>query len=121
MAWTKCTGGIGITPFIARLKQLTLQTDGREIDLFYCTAVVDEAVFSRLRLDAEHAHVRLHILVDGRDARLTAQAITASVIKWRDADVWFCGPAGFGKSLSRDLNALGLKSGDFHHELFNLR
>ena len=115
------SGGIGITPFIARMKQLALQTDGKLIDLFHSSAEIDEAVFSQLRLDAEKAHLHLHLLVDGRDSRLTAQGMAHATPQWRDADVWFCGPAGFGQSLWRDLHAMGLARGDFHQELFNLR
>lgn len=40
---------------------------------------------------------------------------------WRDADVWFCGPAGFGQALKRDLIALGLPGARFHQELFEMR
>jgi len=47
--------------------------------------------------------------------------LRAAVPDWRLADVWFCGPAGFGQALRRDLLALGLPAGDFHQEPFELR
>jgi predicted ferric reductase len=114
-------GGIGITPFIARMQQLALQPDGKVIDLFHTTATGDEAAFTRLRADAAAAGVRLHLLVDAVDGRLSAERICAAVPDWRSADVWFCGPAGFGHALRRDLLAKGLNGADFHQELFNLR
>jgi predicted ferric reductase len=40
---------------------------------------------------------------------------------WKNADVWFCGPASFGQSLRDDLIARGLSPQDFHQELFNMR
>ena len=114
-------GGIGITPFIARLQQLALQPDGKTIDLFHATATVDEAAFARLRAAAGAARVTLHLMVDAADGRLTAERLCAAVPEWRLADVWFCGPLSFGRDLRRDLLARGLPARDFHQELFNLR
>jgi predicted ferric reductase len=113
--------GIGITPFIARLQQLAPQPDGKTIDLFHPTAQVDEVAFARLRAAAAAAHVQLHLMVDAVDGRLTAARLCAAVPEWRQADVWFCGPAAFGQTLRRDLLALGLQPRDFHQELFELR
>lgn len=114
-------GGIGITPFIARLQQLALRPDGKTIDLFHTTATEDEAAFARLRSAADAAGVRLHLMVDAVDGRLSAERLRAAVPEWRSADVWFCGPAAFGQALRRDLLAQGLSARDFHQELFNLR
>ncbi len=114
-------GGIGITPFIARLQQLARQPDGKTIDLFHTTADVDEAAFARLREAARAAHVRLHLMVDAVDGRLDAERLCRAVPDWREADFWFCGPAAFGSELRRDLLARGLGRRHFHQELFNLR
>ena len=114
-------GGIGITPFISRLKTLARQGDGRAIDLFHTTAVYDAEAISLLERDAQAANVRLHVLWDERDGWLDAERIRQTVPDWRDADVWFCGPAGFGQALKRDLTALGLPGARFHQELFEMR
>ncbi len=114
-------GGIGITPFIARLQQLALHLDGKTIDLFHTTTTGDAAAFARLRAAAIAARVRLHLMVDAVDGRLTAERLCAAVPDWESADIWFCGPAGFGNSLRHDLLAKGLAARDFHQELFNLR
>lgn len=114
-------GGIGITPFISRLKTLARQGDGRAIDLFHTTAVYDPEAISLLERDAQAANIRLHVLWDERDGWLDAERIRQTVPDWRDADVWFCGPAGFGQALKRDLTALGLPGARFHQELFEMR
>jgi predicted ferric reductase len=114
-------GGIGITPFVARLQQLALQPDGRPVDLFYATAHADEAAFTLLREAAEAACVRLHLNVDALHGRLTTERLRAAVPDWLSADVWFCGPAGFGRLLRSDLQAAGLSGADFHQELFEMR
>ena len=74
-----------------------------------------------LGVAAEDAGVTLHILVDDRDGLLTGERVRELVPEWNSASVWFCGPAGFGQALRRDLTSHGLKSGDFHQELFNMR
>ncbi len=114
-------GGIGITPFISRLKALTETPDGKAIDLFHTTAVYDPEAIGLLERDAQAANVRLHVLWDERDGRLDAKRICQTVPDWRDADVWFCGPAGFGQALKQDLTARGLPEARFHQELFALR
>lgn len=114
-------GGIGITPFIARLRALAQQRDGKTIDLIHTTAVYDERTMAQLQQEADAAGVRLHLLWDQRDGRLDAQRLTQLVPQWREAELWFCGPAGFGQALRRDLGALGLPAQRFHQELFEMR
>ena len=71
--------------------------------------------------DADAAGVRLHVLLSQRDGRLNAQRLTEAVPQWREAEVWFCGPAAFGRQLRQDLEAMGLPPGRFHQELFEMR
>lgn len=113
--------GIGITPFIARMQQLARQPDGKRIDLFHPTADLDPEALALLQRDADAAGVTLHVLWTPRDGRLDAQRLAAQVPDWREADVWFCGPAEFGQTLRRDLVARGLPGRRFHQELFAMR
>ena len=113
--------GIGITPFIARMKALAAASDGKTIDLFHPTAVYDEHAIGLMTRDAEAAGVRLHVLWSQRDGLLNATRLTGQVPDWQDADIWFCGPAPFGQSLKKDLIAMGLPQGRFHQELFQMR
>jgi predicted ferric reductase len=114
-------GGIGITPFIARLQALALRPDGKSIDLFYCTSEPDEGFIDKVRRHAERANVRLHVLVSARDGRLNAERLCQTVPQWPTADIWFCGPAGFGQALREGLKARGLDTEHFHQELFEMR
>jgi len=112
-------GGIGITPFIAGTNP---DRPRPAIDLFHTTADYDEKAIDKLRADAEAAGIRLHVLVDARDGLLTGERIRATVPEWRDASIWFCGPAGFGKALRNDFAAQGLPVAErFHQELFAMR
>lgn len=121
--------GIGITPFIARMKELSMRresiparTRAQSVDLFHSTADLDEEAIARLTQDAQAAGIRLHVLHDPRDGLLTGDRIRAAVPEWPEASIWFCGPSGFGTALRRDFAAHGLKSGDrFHQEIFAMR
>lgn len=114
--------GIGITPFIARLKELALHPDRRHrIDLFHATADFSQKAIDQLSADAQAAGVQLHVLVDSKHGRLNGERIRESIPDWAHASVWFCGPPAFGEAVRNDLVAHGLDRGDFHQELFQMR
>jgi predicted ferric reductase len=116
-------GGIGITPFIGAM-QARAQQKGRTdkaIHLFHTTAELDETALDRLRSDAEAAGVRLYLMIDARDGRLTGDQIRAAVPNWRGASIWFCGPEGFGHAIRKDMAAHGVPVTRFHQELFQMR
>jgi predicted ferric reductase len=121
--------GIGITPFIARMKQLARErrvdpaaSRPQAVDLFHCTTDYDEAAIAKLGTDAEAAQVRIHVFHDARDGLLTGDHIRATVPDWREASIWFCGPAGFGAALRKDFARHGLPvASRFHQELFAMR
>lgn len=113
--------GIGITPFIARLKELAKIPGDKPIDLFHATADYDQSAMDKLTADAEAAGVKLHVLVSGRDGRLDCNRICRAVPEWQSASVWFCGPSGFGSSLRKDFLAQGLSAKHYHQELFQMR
>lgn len=114
-------GGIGITPFIARMRSLAIEPDGRPVDLFYCMAAPDDTFVGRLQKDAEAVNVNLHVILTPRDGYLDVEQISAAVPEWSDADFWFCGPAAFGQTLRKGFVEKGLSADDFHQELFDMR
>lgn len=113
--------GIGITPFIARMKFLAMQPGWKHIDLFHTTRDFEQAAIDKLVKDAEAAKVALHLHVSGRDPRLSAEFLRETLPNWRESSLWFCGPSSFGKMLREDLLANGLAAEDFHQELFEMR
>jgi predicted ferric reductase len=114
-------GGIGITPFVARLEQLVAHNPGKPIDLFYATALPYQLAIHQLSRLAREARVTLHVMVGATRGRLTAQHICEVVPEWPSSDLWFCGPAGFGQTLHKDFSARGLPRKRFHQELFDMR
>jgi predicted ferric reductase len=114
-------GGIGITPFIARMQALAKQGNGKPVDLFWSVRVVEDEALRRVQADADKANVRLHVIRDGQNAPLTAPHIASLVPSWGQGDVWFCGPAGFGAALRQGFCSVGLGAEHFHQELFQMR
>ncbi|MDR2881852.1 MAG: ferric reductase-like transmembrane domain-containing protein [Azoarcus sp.] len=115
-------GGIGITPFLARMEEFAHCDPSKgAVDLFYSARNPDEAFVERLEQLARAAGVTLHVIADGRDRRLDAETLCAKVPQWKDASLWFCGPSGFGRSLCQGLVSRGFETKHFHQELFEMR
>ena len=91
------------------------------IDLFHCVMATTPEQDARLAHDSSAAQVQLHMLVEPRDGRLNAQRLMQAVPDWRERDVWFCGPAAFGRVLRDGLVKLGFPAERFHQELFEMR
>src|SRR3546814_19138419 len=79
----------------------------RQIHLFHTTIEPDQEVFERRARDARLAQVRLHIMVDARDALRTRERLRSAVPEWRNAGIWFCGAAGFGDATTSALAGHG--------------
>lgn len=114
-------GGVGVTPFLSRLKGLIALGHKAPIDLFYATNAPDPGFIAEVRRLADAADVRLHVLVDAKDGRLTLDRLEAAVPDWKQADIWFCGPLTFGRALRVPMIAQGLSAVQFHQELFEMR
>ena len=114
-------GGIGITPYIARMKQLALKPGTQHIDLFHSVKELEPEALELLSADADAANVNLHVMIGNKDGRLNGEQLRDLVPDWNSASVWFCGPTAFGKSLRADFVEHGMVTSDFHQELFEMR
>lgn len=114
-------GGVGITPFIARLEHLADRGSVGSIDLYYSTAMPNREFVGRLRDEAERAGVRFHLIESPPGPPLTMDRIDADVPEWRERAFWFCGPAGFADAIRKAVVERGLSPARFHQELFEMR
>ncbi len=114
-------GGVGVTPFIARMQHLGQNPDGRPVDFFLSVPTPYPVGDELLRRDAEAAGVNLHLHYSDSAGFLTAEHIRQAVPQLAEADIWFCGPAGLGTSLKEGLEKLGISTERFHQELFEMR
>lgn len=118
---TWISGGIGVTPFVARMKEMATVPGKQTIDLFHSDVHDDSPAYELLRQDAKRGNVNLHLIVTRKDGRLTGEKIRSLVPDWKEASIWFCGPSRFAAAIKLDLMRHGLNSADFHHELFEMR
>lgn len=114
-------GGVGLTPFIARLKALIGRGHTAPIDFFYATSAPDADFIFDVRKLADEAGVQFHLFADKKDGRLSLERLAAAVPEWKLADIWFCGPLPFGRALRIPMITQGLPSAQFHQELFEMR
>lgn len=112
-------GGIGITPFLAKLEERAGNPPPvADTDFFYCTR---SAIGFPDQL-AERCHaagVRLHHRQTDSDGPLDPAEVGACLQP--GSSVWFCGPAAWGQALARSLTGQGLPAEAFHRELFEFR
>ncbi len=118
-------GGIGITPFMARMQEMAQHADSaapsQQIDLFYCTSSASPALLDELGQLAQAARVRLHVFIKQRNGRLQGAHVRQLVADWQQASLWFCGPDALGQALLADFTAQGWPASRFHQELFAMR
>ena len=114
-------GGVGITPFIARLEALAGEESVAPVDLIYSTAAPDDGFIAHVSALAAKTGVRLHLLVTPRDGLLTLERLEQLIPQWLTADVWFCGPSAFGTAMREAMTKRGFPTARFHQELFEMR
>lgn len=114
-------GGVGITPFIARMEALAISGEQGRVDLVYSTDTLDDGFLAEVRNAADAAGVRLYLVDTQRDGFVDLPKLAAWAPQWRKADVWFCGPVTFGDAIYKAMHAGGLPAHRFHRELFEMR
>lgn len=115
-------GGIGLTPFVARLEHRAADTAEHEpVDLFYSTRRVSADILARLSAIADGGAVRLHVIDTEQEAPLNAAQVMEMIPDWKASSIWFCGPLKFGDALEKSFASMGLPKGQFHCEAFDFR
>lgn len=111
-------GGIGITPFLARLDERLRLGTTTATDLFYCTRKAS-GFPENLAERCAAAGVRLHRRLTDRDGQLDPEEVRNCLTP--GSTIWFCGPSAWGAALNRMLTAGGLPASAFHREIFEFR
>lgn len=116
-------GGIGITPFLARLEYLANRGGSAQpIDLWYATRSDNARLFpDRLDELCQRSGVTCRHLDSTRKEYLTAAMLYQQEGDLTEASIWFCGPTNFADCLLRDLPAHGFDLRHFHYERFTMR
>jgi predicted ferric reductase len=114
-------GGVGLTPFLARLQSLLTAQGTASIHFYLCVRDDQTEVVESIKSLCQQTGVQLTMVVSGKDQPMTGAQIRRDLANWKDCHVWFCGPTGLGQSVRRDLVQRGLPAKQFHQELFEMR
>jgi predicted ferric reductase len=116
-------GGIGITPFLARLDELSKipHLSPGEITLFYTAKAADPIILSGIHERADIAGIKLHLFIGAGHERLSLESIQSYCPHWLRTSIWFCGPQAFAKGIGKELKKQGFPQQHFHQELYQFR
>lgn len=113
--------GIGVTPFISRLEELSSYgKNDKTIDFFYSFRG-DCPLKDDIEKLCEKAGVRFHLRDTSKNGRLSFDDIKNSVINIDGASFWFCGPESFGRNIGRFLKENNIKISRLHFDSFDMR
>ena len=120
-------GGIGITPCLSIIKNLTEQADARPVHLFYSNQTEADIVFAKelQTAQATHANLQLHHFITRAEpanaAHTPGRMQAADIVKTVDDDAatyFICGSMNFTKDLWQDLRAANVASHQLYTEGF---
>ncbi|MBE9463545.1 ferric reductase-like transmembrane domain-containing protein [Dyadobacter subterraneus] len=116
-------GGIGITPFLAKLEQLASQKESLQtVDFWYSTRTDKQTMFPDSLKDlCKQSGVRFYHLNSGKKEYLTAQMLHEVVGSFAQVSIWFCGPEDFANCILKGLAAYDFDQREFHYDNFSMR
>lgn len=113
-------GGIGITPFLAKLNALAENKANISIDLIY-SKIGDTPFDVMLKNMCEKAGVTLHMLDTQKEGLLTYNKMKEIAPNITSSSIWFCGPIGFRQAVFKGLKEDNIDLNLFHFDNFSFR
>ncbi|MEH6596568.1 MAG: ferric reductase-like transmembrane domain-containing protein [Colwellia polaris] len=117
-------GGIGVTPFLARLEELKNKSEQSPLaQLHYSSSDSATDPFVKRLQEAciDLPLIQLHIHDSSEGKKLTTDQLLTHYSKKAMMEVWFCGPTGWARILENELREKLQGSLLFHREAFELR
>mgnify|MGYP000203332729 CR=1 FL=1 len=124
-------GGIGITPLISMLLDLTARKLHRQLVFIHCCINSDVQAFKNTLLELEKNNSNLSVYFrysqpDAQDLKagnncsegLISADFIRDVVKLIDAEYYFCGPGGFMKNIYSELTSNDVPKSQLHFEFF---
>lgn len=113
-------GGIGITPFIARLEYLAAEDKKVDnVDFFYSSR--GENPFKEIEELSQKTGVRFHYIDTSKDGRLSFDKIKDAIKDITNVTLWYCGPEKFGEEIQESAKNNGISSKQIHYDSFDMR
>ncbi len=115
-------GGIGVTPFMARLEHLARHTTPQPVDFWYATRNDKHASFPlQLEQWCTTRGVTLYHSNSSRREYVTVELIRETIGNLNNTSIWFCGPEEFAACIMNDLKSAGFNMQHFHYDSFSMR
>ena len=114
-------GGIGITPLFTMLQQAVEQGKSTPLTFINCSRDETHQVFNDQLAQLETLVSVKRVLEAGETGDFTGRLNEEILSQWlanTSADVYFCGPIPFMKSLKTMLNNIGFADEQLHYEAF---
>lgn len=113
-------GGIGITPFIARLEYLA--AEGKKVDNvdFYYSSR-GENPFKEIEELSQKTGVRFHYKNTQKEGRLSFDHMKEAIKDMSNVTLWYCGPEKFGEAIQESAKSNGISSKQIHYDSFDMR
>jgi len=124
-------GGVGITPVMSMLRTLADRNDERKLSLIYANKDWEQITFRdeleqlKIKLNLNIVHVLEKAPVDwpGEKGFINQAILLKSLPDFKQRnrmEIFICGPAPMMNAVEKTLDNLGVWSGDFHSERFDL-
>ncbi|WP_338873356.1 ferric reductase-like transmembrane domain-containing protein [Spirosoma sp. SC4-14] len=116
-------GGIGITPFMARLDYLASQGGSQQPIHFWYSTRSDKSTLFPESLEAlcQQNGIHFYHLNSTQKEYLTAEILRQTVGNLNQTSIWFCGPPTFAQCLLNGLADYGFDKRQFHYDSFTMR
>ncbi len=113
-------GGIGITPFLSRARDLK---NNKQIDLFYSLRNKKDSFFVKEleEIARKNKNFRLHMHYTLEEGHINIKKIKNILRYMIGREVFICGPAGMMTSLKKQFTSEGFDRDHIHMEEFNLK
>lgn len=116
-------GGIGITPFLSMARSIKILKPNHGIDLYYCVADKNEAVFLKEleNIKTENGSFNLIPFYSKiRQYRISAEFIKKTSDGLDSKEIFLCGPPPMMAGLKKQFLNLNIPATNIHFEKFNL-
>lgn len=114
-------GGIGITPAIAFVRSLVIQSAPRSLHLDYTAHTANDLLFFNELMDSTRSDPQLTIKMrlSKEQGRITQEEIRATVKNFPDGDFYICGPDSFQHAIVDVLKSCNIEETRIHIESFS--
>lgn len=114
-------GGIGVTPFLSKVRSLSNNSPLDAI-LYYIVSTEDEAAYLKELQNIQNKVSTFKVIpyFSKSQGRISAEVVAQTVKDFAARDIFLCGPIPMMQSLHSQFKALGIKSSQIHSEEFQL-